>query len=73
MLGDIALLCLCADQFERANDVFKKVIKDKVKIVGTPSPESVEMMLDACIKKNEAKLAIVRIFHRNFVLLPYWK
>ena len=67
MLGDVALLCLHADYYDKAKEVFMKVMKEKDQLIGTPSPESAEMMIDACIKRNDAKLAIVR-----FVILSYF-
>jgi len=59
ILGNIMLLCLCADHFNRAKDIMQKIIKAQNKIIGAPSSESVEMMIDACIEKKEAKLAVV--------------
>ena len=59
MLGDIMFLCLRAGEFERAKEVFKKIIQGRGRIVGTPSAESMEMMIDACVQNKETKLAMV--------------
>lgn len=62
MLGHIMTLCLGADNFSRATEIFQKLVKDEIQILGVPSFEALEMFMDACIDKQNVKLGLVRIF-----------
>lgn len=58
MLGDIMLLCLYGEKFDRALDVLNKLAKDQNSIVGVPNIESLKLFTDMCISQNKINEAI---------------
>lgn len=61
MLGDIMLLCLYGEKFDRAFEVLNKLAKDQNSIVGVPNIESLKLFTDMCISQNKINEAIVSL------------
>lgn len=59
MLGDIMIVILHADDFDKATTILAKLIKDENQIVGVPESEAFSLYMDACIKNNDLKQAMV--------------
>lgn len=75
MLGDIILLSLCAENFDRASTVFTHLCKDQSKIMGVPNFEVLKMFLDACIVNQDLKKAMVStpfFFPRSFRIVSIY-
>lgn len=60
MLGDIIVLCLCANDTKKAFAVAKQLF-DNMQVLGVASIESLDMLLDACIRTNNLRFAMVGI------------
>lgn len=71
MLGDIMLLNLCAENFQRAATVFTQLCKDENRIVGVPNFETFNMFLDACIVNQDLKMAMVSFSHLQVTTLKF--
>jgi hypothetical protein len=61
MLGDIMLLCLRCERFDRALDVLNKLEKDQNNIVGVPNIEALQLFMDMCISQNKITEAVVSL------------
>jgi len=61
MLGDIMLLCLYGEKFDRAFEVLNKLAKDQNSIVGVPNIEALKLFTDMCISQNKINEAIVSL------------
>lgn len=61
MLGDIMLLCLYGEKFDRAFEILNKLAKDQNSIVGVPNIESLKLFTDMCISQNKLNEAIVSL------------
>jgi hypothetical protein len=68
MLGDIMLLCLRCERFDRALDVLTKLEKDQNNIVGVPNFEALQLFTDMCISRNKITEALVSF---NIISLKY--
>lgn len=58
ILGNIITLCLCANYIEEAFTI-AKILFQKSQVTGVPSIESLDMLLDACIKTKNLRTAMV--------------
>lgn len=61
MLGDIMVLCLYANDLEKAGAVLKKLKNEQNKIIGIPPIENFNTLIDVCIENRDRKSALVSI------------
>lgn len=66
ILGNIITLCLCANYIEEAFTI-AKILFQKSQVTGVPSIESLDMLLDACIKTKNLRTAmeVLQYAHDN--------
>lgn len=61
MLGDIMVLCLYANDLEKAGAVLKKLKNEQNKIIGIPPIENFNTLIDVCIENRDRKSALLCI------------
>lgn len=61
MLGEAIILHLHANEFNKATEILKKLIKDEEHIIGVPDQEVLSLYMELCIENNNTKEAMVSL------------